>query len=528
MGLSVQSDPSHPGGGYAILTSDAGGLPDELAIEDRMTEMFLNQVGEWTRRAVLLRVERLDAASVRLGPAIVDAISADSVIAFHEPEGLALGALIWPATIRPSAGAGGSVVLPDREDYGKRKPDEPPPRPPEPTIVLPPPRPPNPQPDPTPVKPVPVPPRPRPPSPRTGRWKTLLVIVAALAIAGALFAYGRDSDFEQNLVCAPGSLLHDVTFGGLIAPCHAKVPPVVPPLDPEDAAYTEFLRCAAGKNGCAAQECASAFVTRFPRGRHFAEVEAIRRVAEQKCSDDDRAKREAKIFADFEACIAAKAVCDQSQCVDSFRGSLTLDTYVKRLNAIQADAAAKCQDEPFTAFTSCIAQSAACDAPDCDRKYGGTLHSGPHAADVQQMLDRKKAECLPPAPPPPNPKQAASDFLDKYYRIHTAMGAGGETFNDLYADSVNWYGSPASRDFVVGKKNDFFRQYSQPSYSIRSTNKLIDCNPDNTCHVSALVDSSFRKNSNGSTVTGTVQVDFTFVDVTTNPRVSAESAKKYP
>ena len=521
MGLSVRGDPSHPGGGYAILTSDAGGLPDEVAIEDRMMEMFLNEVGEWTRRPVLLRVERIDAASVRLGPRIVDAISADSVIAFHEPEGMALGALVWPATIRPSAGAGGSGVLPGRDVFTTRKPDPPPSRP-EPTIALRTEAPPTLDP-PAPVR-VPDPPRPSPPpsppptpAPRTGRWKTLLVVVAALAVAAALFAYGRDSDFEQNLVCATGSILHDATFGDLIAPCHREdLPP-----DPEEAAYTEFLRCGVGKSGCLAKDCANAFTSRFPRGRYFVEVDTIRRDAERKCSGDNQAK----IFEDFKACIASKDVCNQSECVNAYRGRLTIDSYVKQLNALQADAAAKCEDERFTAFTSCIAQSAACDAADCDRKYGGPLRAGPHAADVQRLLESKKTECVPPGP---TPKQAASDFLDKYYRIHTGMGATpGETFNELYADTVSYYGSSRSRDFVVGKKNEFFQQYSSPSYSIRSTNKQIDCT-DNICHVSAVVDSSFRKNNTGLTVTGAVLVDFTFVDVTTNPRVSAESAKKYP
>jgi hypothetical protein len=102
---------------------------------------------------------------------------------------------------------------------------------------------------------------------------------------------------------------------------------------------------------------------------------------------------------------------------------------VRRLNAIQADAAAKCQDESFTAFTSCIAQSAACDAPECDRKFGDTLHSGPHAADVQQMLDKKKAECVPQ----PTPEDAVKSFVDKYYRIHSELGRGSSgTFDELY------------------------------------------------------------------------------------------------
>ena len=527
MGLSVQSDPSHPGGGYAILTSDAGGLPDEVAIEDRMTEMFLNQVGVWTRRAVLLRVERLDAASVRLGPAIVDAISADSVIAFHEPDGLALGALIWPATIRPSAGAGGSVVLPDREDYGKRKADEPPPRPREQTVVLPPPPPPAPAPSPTPPKPVPVPPpRPAPP-PRTGRWKTLLVIVAALAIAGALFAYGRDSDFEQNLVCASGSLLHDVTFGGLIAPCHAGPPP---PPDQEEAAYTEFLQCAAGKNGCPAQECAKTFVTRFPRGRHFAEVEKIRRDAEQKCSEDDRARREAKIFDDFEACIAAKAVCDQSQCVNSFRGSLTLDTYVRRLNAIQADAAAKCQDESFTAFTSCIAQSAACDAPECDRKFGDTLHSGPHAADVQQMLDKKKAECVPQ----PTPEDAVKSFVDKYYRIHSELGRGSSgTFDELYGSNVTvktlGTTSPVEMTGAAeaeAKRSWFASHVARGRYDF--TFDDIKCSSNNKCRIKAAVTFYYVKLSSSQEQTSKYRIVFDVEDVLTRPHVVYEESLPYP
>jgi len=561
MGLSVRGDPSHPGGGYAILTSDGTTPPAELAIGDRASELFLNEAGQWTRRRALLTVSPIDSASVRLGPLIVNAIASDLAIAFYSADGAALGALVWPATVRPGAGAGGDSALPDLEELGLgRRPVETPiwspPRPAPPPLEAPiPPRPADAAPYPiaTP-KQGPPPPKPAPPPP-AGSWKPLATILATLLIAGAAILFLRDSDLEQKLVCDPAGPLYGKTVYGLLAPCHTHATPRIEPPpqspapprpDPEDEAYGDFLRCAAGKSGCPARDCANAFVNLFPHGKHVSEVDGIRRAADQQCAVKERETREAQIDADLQACLAGKSDCEKYACFDQYQGSLTLEPFVSSMRRSRQEAAANCEaqrqtERAYAWFSDCVTQSGPCRAGECDQRFGSSLHVGQHAADVQRMLDEARAACVPtpppppppPAPPPsvgPTPETAARDFLEKYYRIHAGMGRSYDgSFDDLYAGTVNWYGAATSHGEVVAKKMDFFRQYSDPHFRIRPGTLQIMCdNSGDTCRVTALVDSSFRKNSTGTEIGGAAQVDFTFADVLTNPRVVSEWAKKYP
>ena len=411
MGLSVRGDPSHPGGGYAILTSDGDRLPAELAIEDRASELFLNEAGQWTRKHVLLAVAPIDSTSVRLEPAIVNAIASDLPIAFYSPDGAALGALVWPATVRPRAGAGGNSALPGREEFSLgRKPIEPPvssPPPPPPPLEAPFLRRPVVSEIEPPFDPKPVPPAPKSePSRSKGIWTILAAILGALLIAGAAILFLRDSDFEQKLVCNPVGPLYGVTLYGLLAPCHTVAarpdepspPPLPPPRpDPEEAAYSDFLRCAAGKSGCSARDCANGFFNLFPHGKHFSEVDGIRRAADQECKE----AREAQTYADLQACLAGKSDCEKYACFDQYQGSLTLDRFVSSLRQLRQDAAAKCEaqrqiERAYAWFSDCVTQSGPCRAGECDQRFGSSLHTGPHAADVQRMVDDARAACVPP------------------------------------------------------------------------------------------------------------------------------------
>lgn len=547
MGLKIRSDPSHPAGGYAILTSDAGSLPASIAIEDRSREECLNESGQWTRKRVLLEVEQIDAGNVRLGPTIVDNILSDSPIVIYGPNGNTLDTLVWPV-IRPSAGAAIGAVLAGRRAIEETKQTIEPPRPTDP----PPPPPPPPPAPPTPVPPAPPvakPPAASPavrapaqvPAPSPGRRNFWLPVGITLAVLLALFLLGRDSQVEQNLVCDHGGSLYGVTLGGLLAACH-KTPPAAAE-DADGKAYAAFLSCAAGQNSCPARDCANTYLVGFPQGKHLADVKKIHDDADRQCKGDETASREAKTFADLQSCLAGKSACDQYICFDRYQSDLTTEPYSSNVRRSRTAATTACEsardeDRAFESFSRCVAASAACDAPACDQQFGGPLHSGPHAADVQRLLDNARATCAPapspsPATPSQTPEQAASDFLQKYYRVLGELGEGADgSFGSLYGSSVTLKGMHSGREIIPGtvlaaRKQSDFSKFLGARFSVRRDSMKVNCDTQGQkCMVDAVIDGVFIK-PNG-THQNTYRTRFVFADVLTDPRVVYEETAPYP
>lgn len=556
MGLSVRGDPSHPGGGYAILTSHGGELPSNLIIEDRFSEQFLNEAGQWTRKRVLLAVASIDAFNVRLGPAIVNAIASDLVIAFHSADGATFGELAWPTTVRPRAGAGGNGALPGRAEFDlSRKPIEPvrpptPPPSPKPPPVFNPPasgplglKPPTAEP---PARGEPAAPAPKPPPVQSkGRWRTYALILGGLLVLLVAFALLRDSPLEQGLVC-PGGGLSNLELYGLLAPCHQVVNrPVEPPTqpDPEEAAYSDFLRCAVGKSGCAARDCANTFISLYPHGKHYIEIDGIRRAADQECSTRDKEAREGQINSDLLACLAGKSDCEKYACFDQFQGSLTIDRYVSSTRQMRQDAAVSCKSQrQFAFFSSCVAQSGPCLVPDCDQRFGSSLHTGPHAAEVQRILDDARASCVPPPPsqypqPPPGPtpeqaaKVAARDFVERFYRIHSEKGEGPSgSFDDLYGSTVTVKGIGAQAELKSGSKQAeakraAFASLREANFKVDPDSETVSCDQSGeSCEVRAVVTLDYTKA--GRARSYTYRINFKIDDVLNRPHVTYEETAK--
>jgi hypothetical protein len=382
MALTVSGDSSHPGGGYAILSSDEAAIPEEIAVEDRSLGVYLGADGQWKKAPTLLRVESLEPGVARLGPSIVDAIPSDTQLAFHASDGTLLGNLVWPA-IRPSAGAAGGPVLPDSGAFvaSPRLASAPPARAASPRFPL--------------SKRAPAsPPAPAPlaaatPASRRPRW---LFAAAALVVALALLALLRDGPLERRLVCGEGAPLQGRTFGGVLAACPA-------PADPEQLAFAAFQQCAAGHAGCAAKVCAEGYLPRFEHGAHADEVGRAAGATSNACAAAD--------FAEFGQCLATAGPCEQSSCVERWKASLTGEPYAATLRQAAQTAAAACEktkeEAAFSVFNHCVAGAADCDKARCAADYPSEWRKGEHGAEIERVVasadlacraetERKKAE----------------------------------------------------------------------------------------------------------------------------------------
>jgi hypothetical protein len=161
------------------------------------------------------------------------------------------------------------------------------------------------------------------------------------------------------------------------------------------------------------------------------------------------------------------------------------------------------------------------------QQYLVTYSNGRYTTAVQKFLD----QCSPPPQQEPptrtaNVEEAARSLLDRYYRIHGQRGRGGESFSDLYAPTVEFYGHPTPREKVVAAKRDYFEQYSDAVFNVRQDTVTINCVGQN-CTATGVLDLTLTRSENGRTNTFTSQFEFVFSDVTTNPRVISESARKW-
>ena len=59
MPLTLTSDPSRPGGGYAILQVEGAAAPSALAFEDR-SAAILAPGGKWTKQPHSFDLEKID------------------------------------------------------------------------------------------------------------------------------------------------------------------------------------------------------------------------------------------------------------------------------------------------------------------------------------------------------------------------------------------------------------------------------------------------------------------------------------
>ncbi len=97
MTLSVKSDPSRIGGGYAVLTGERLVGVSALSVQNCFSGLFLDLHGRWSKTPLAFPVEAIigQPQSILLGPEIVDHIATDLQVAFGSEAGEGLGFVSW-------------------------------------------------------------------------------------------------------------------------------------------------------------------------------------------------------------------------------------------------------------------------------------------------------------------------------------------------------------------------------------------------------------------------------------------------
>ena len=488
MPLTLTSDPSRAGGGYAILEVEGVAAPAALALEDRSSGLYLAPGGKWTKQPNYFNVEQIDKTSVRLGPDIVDHVEADTILALHAQGAGMLGVQVWPA-IRPSAGASSGDVMPDRVEMaivgaiGDGPVASATPAAPPATAAAASPAAmdlaPLPSPPPPPVRVDFAPPRAAPPIKRGGLLKPILIANGFILLILGLFAF-RGTEAARALVCEPTGALYGVGIAKSLVPCLETLA-----VDPEGTAYNEYLQCLPGKPVCAQKGCGDAYLSAFANGAHAPKVRAASAAVQQACEADLEKKNAADVFAAFNDCMRITVnVCNRSQCVDRYRYKLATEPYASSLRQSAETAANDCrrsqEDAAYAQFNSCVAGAAACDTARCASAFTSAFPTSPYVPRVLQAAENAARTCAAehpviqqqtqaPEPTPPqmsSAEQAARNFVVRYYYTSSSQGeAKGARLGALFASEVNFYGKQRSSADIMREKFAYNMRWDQRRFA---------------------------------------------------------------
>ncbi len=542
MSLTLKSDPSRPGGGYAILCVEGGAAPAAVAIEDRSSGLYLTQGGKWTKQPNYFDIEAINTTSARLGPEIVDHVEADTILALHAAGAGAFGILVWPA-IRPSAGASSGYVIaePTASNEAGITGEIP-------SVAagasaateaavaaalaepLPPPPPPISETRPSFAAPTPA------AKGLSLRYALLIANgIAVLIIAMFLF---RGTEAAKGLVCEPTGALHGVSFAHALVSC-----PEVAEVDPEQTAYNDYLQCLPGKEACAQIICGDSYLSGFTNGAHSVQVKAARMESQKSCQAEEQKKIAAVDFSAFSECMRITInVCNRSQCVDRYRYKLTVEPYASSLRQAAATSANDCrylqEESAFADFNRCVA-AAACDTARCASAFTSAFPGSAHVSQVLQTAENAARTCATehpivqqPAPPTPAPQissaeQATRTFIDRIYYASSSQGeADGASLSSIYAPEVNFYGSQKSNAEIMKEKIAYNQRWDTRRFYLRNDSISVACNSSGqVCRAVGQVEYDFYSSARGKRSRGMSSFDFLIANSQSNPKVISESSK---
>jgi hypothetical protein len=543
MSLTLKSDPSRPGGGYAILRVEGAPVP-AIAIEDRSSGLYLAPGGKWTKQPNYFDIEAINATSARLGPEIVDHVEADTILALHAAGAGALGILIWPA-IRPSAGASSGYVIAEPTASNEvgitgeipsvaagasgateaavaaalAEPLPPPPPPPisetRPSFAA-----------------------PAPAAKGSSLSKALLIANGLAVLIIALFLF-RGTEAAKGLVCEPTGALHGVSFAHALVSC-----PEVAGVDPEQTAYNDYLQCLPGKAACVQISCSDTYLSGFTNGAHSVQVKAARTESQKSCQVDAQKKTAADDFSAFSECMRTTTnVCNRSQCVDRYRYKLTAEPYASNLRQAAETAANDChrlqEESAFADFNRCVAGAAACDTARCASAFTSAFPSSAYVSRVLQTAENAARTCAaehpviqqqmptPPTPQVSNAEQAARNFVARYYYASSSQGeAAGMRLSSIYGQEINFYGEQISNAEIMSKKIKYNAKWDTRRFALRDNSISVACNSSGqVCRATGQVEWDFYSSSVGRTSRGMSSFDLLIANSESNPKVIGESGK---
>lgn len=110
MSPTIRNDPSRPSGGHALLAGSGLAGIVAVTVENVSSGLFLSAGGRWAKLPHAFPVEP-EGDALRLGPAIVDHVPEELLVALRSGDGRDLGRLFW-LDVMPSRGRTTVVAAP--------------------------------------------------------------------------------------------------------------------------------------------------------------------------------------------------------------------------------------------------------------------------------------------------------------------------------------------------------------------------------------------------------------------------------
>lgn len=129
-------------------------------------------------------------------------------------------------------------------------------------------------------------------------------------------------------------------------------------------------------------------------------------------------------------------------------------------------------------------------------------------------------------PNPSLPQRTASFLNGVYSKLSGPNEIARKYLTDLYADSVNYYGKPLSRDQVVVQLNRFFERWPVRQYKPKDGSVNIECDEKSlVCTVKGTLDFDSRSPDRKERSAGVAAFEYTlsYSSPTAIPRITAES-----
>lgn len=124
-------------------------------------------------------------------------------------------------------------------------------------------------------------------------------------------------------------------------------------------------------------------------------------------------------------------------------------------------------------------------------------------------------------------RQRTATFLDELYReISGPNGDALTAANDNYADQVNYYGKPYSRDQVIAELQSFDNRWPIRLYQIEQGSLAIDCDEQTlTCNAKGLLDFDSRSPDRNQRSSGVATFEYIlkFASVAEAPKIIEEA-----
>jgi uncharacterized protein YecT (DUF1311 family) len=218
---------------------------------------------------------------------------------------------------------------------------------------------------------------PGPPAPPRKRanwvvWAGLLAAVAAVVVAGAVYAAYWGSQNRDKL-CNRFHIFCDA----------------------EETAFRDAQSCASSKT-CSASECVAHYRDAYPNGRFKAQIDDIAVSKGRPCVvEPPRPDPEKLAFDRVTACAAPKS-CGAAVCVAEYRQSFPNGAHKADVDRIMAQKGADCVDaaekEVYDQAVGC-ARPRSCGALECLGEYRRRYPNGRYKAQIDQIAQAKGQVC---------------------------------------------------------------------------------------------------------------------------------------